>query len=57
MPSFDAMLAFAEHCKAHVPHVVLTVVDHVESEEEIEKCRRLCEERGLTLRVRPYEDH
>lgn len=57
MPSFDAMLAFAEHCKAHVPHVVLTVVDHVESEEEIEKCRRLCEARGLTLRVRPYEDH
>lgn len=53
--SFEAMLTFAEHCKAHVPHVVLTVVDHVESEEEIAKCRRICEERGLTLRVRPYE--
>lgn len=53
--SFEAMLTFAEHCKAHVPHVVLTVVDHVESEEEIEKCRKICEERGLTLRVRPYE--
>lgn len=53
--SFDAMLDFAVRCKAHVPHVVLTVVDHVESEEEIEKCRKICEERGLTLRVRPYE--
>lgn len=55
--SFEAMLTFARHCKAYVPQVVLTVVDHVESSEEIRKCRQICEERGLTLRVRPYEDH
>ena len=54
--SYEAMLAFAEHSKKHVPNVVLTIVDHVNPPEEIEKCRRLCEDRGLTLRVRSYED-
>ena len=54
--SFDAMLTFAEHMKAFVPHVVLTVVDHVTPPEEIAACRKICDERGLTLRVRPYED-
>jgi len=54
--SFDAMLTFAEHMKAFVPHVVLTVVDKVTSPEEIAACRKICDERGLTLRVRPYED-
>lgn len=54
--SFDAMLTFAEHVKAFVPHVVLTVVDHVMPPEEIAACQKICDERGLTLRVRPYED-
>ncbi|MBO6291520.1 MAG: radical SAM protein [Selenomonas sp.] len=54
--SYEGLLTFAEHCKAYVPHVVLTIVDHVTSPEDIEKCRGICESRGLTLRVRPYED-
>ena len=54
--SYEGLLTFAEHCKAYVPHVVLTIVDHVTSPEDIEKCRAICESRGLTLRVRPYED-
>ncbi len=54
--SFEAMLRFAQRCKDYVPHVVLTVVDHVEDDEEIEKCRAICQERGLMLRVRAYED-
>ena len=54
--SYEAMLTFAEHCKPYVPHVVLTIVDHVEGPDEIAKCRAICEQRGLTLRVRPYED-
>lgn len=56
LKSFDAMLTFAEHMKAFVPYVVLTVVDHVTSPEEIAACQKICDERGLTLRVRPYED-
>ena len=54
--SFEAMLTFAEHMKKFVPSVVLTVVDKVTPPEEIEVCRKICAERGLTLRVRPYED-
>jgi len=54
--SYEAMLTFAEHCKLYVPNVVLTVVEKVEDAEEIALCRRICAERGLTLRVRPYED-
>ena len=54
--SYDAMLQFAQRCKQYVPNVVLTVVDHVEDSEEIAKCQAICQERGLTLRVRVYED-
>ena len=54
--SYEGLLTFAEHCKAYVPHVVLTIVDHVTSPEDIEKCRVICKSRGLALRVRPYED-
>ena len=54
--SYEGMLDFAQKAKRYVPNVVLTIVDHVEGPEEIEKCRKICEERGLTLRVRPYED-
>ena len=54
--SYEAMLTFAEHCKPYMPNVVLTVVEKVENEEEIALCRKICAERGLTLRVRTYED-
>lgn len=56
LKSFDAMLTFAEHMKSFVPHVVLSVVDKVTPPEEISACQKICDERGLTLRVRPYED-
>ena len=56
LKSFDAMLTFAEPMKNFVPQVVMTVVDKVTSPEEIAACRKLCDERGLMLRVRPYED-
>ena len=57
LKSFEGMLTFAEHMKKVVPQVVMTVVDKVTSPEEIAACRKLCDERGLTLRVRPYEDN
>jgi len=52
--SFQAMLDFAQECKAYVPHVVLTVVDII-GEEKIKKCQSICDEIGVTLRVRPFE--
>lgn len=56
LKSYGAMLKFAQDCKNYVPNVVLTVVDKVEDAEEIARCRAICAERGLNLRVRTYED-
>jgi TatD family-associated radical SAM protein len=52
--SFDAMLDFARDSKKYIPNVVLTVVDII-GEEEIAKCQKICDDRGVTLRVRPFE--
>ena len=53
--SYDAMLHFAKDCTAYVPNVVMTVVDVVTSKEEQEQCRKICENIGARLRVRPFE--
>lgn len=53
--SYDAMLTFAQNCRAHVPQVVMTVVDKDMTADEIDACRAICEARGLKLRVRTYE--
>lgn len=54
--SFDAMLKFAVDCKEYVPNVVMTVVKKVENQQEINLCQKICDDRGLKLRVRIYED-
>lgn len=53
--SFDEMLDFARKCKPYVPHVVLTVVDII-GVEEIEKCQKIADDLGVTLRVRAFEE-
>lgn len=53
--SFEALQEFAVLAKRHVPNVVMTVVEKVMSEEKIEFCRKLCNDLGVTLRVRPFE--
>ena len=55
--AFGAMLTFAENIKNFVPHVILTIVDKVTPPAKIEQCKKICEVRGLSLRVRPYEDN
>ncbi len=52
-PAFDAMLKFAKECKEYGIKTILTVVDVI-SEEDIEACKKLCEEIGIPLRVREY---
>jgi TatD family-associated radical SAM protein len=52
--SYDAMLKFAKDCTEYVPSVIMTVVDVVTSKEEQERCRKICESVGATLRIRPY---
>jgi radical SAM enzyme (TIGR04100 family) len=53
--SFNAMLEFASLAKQYVPYVVLTVVDII-GEEEIAKCQKICDDLGVKLRVRPFEE-
>ena len=55
LKSFQAMLDFARECKDYVPHVVLSVVDII-GEEKIKKCQKICDDLGVTLRVRPFEE-
>lgn len=54
--SYDALKEFAVLSKRYIPNVVMTVVEKVMSEEKIERCRAICEELGVTLRVRPFEE-
>ncbi len=56
MKSFDAMLTFAKNVRKYVPNVVLTTVDTTLSKEEEAQCAKICEELGVTYRIRPWED-
>lgn len=53
--SYEAVKEFAVLAKQYVPNVVMTVVEKVMPEDKIEVCRGICEELGVTLRVRPFE--
>lgn len=51
--AFEAMLKFAKECKEYGIATKMTVVDVI-SQEDIEECKKLCEEMGIPLRVREY---
>lgn len=52
--SYDAMKKFAISCKSYIPNVVFTVVDCI-GEEAIKASQKICDDLGITLRVRPLE--
>ncbi len=52
---FYEMLDFAKKASKYVPEVVLSVVDVI-SEEEIEACRKVAEETGVSFKVREYSE-
>lgn len=54
--SFQAMLDFAEKCTHYVPKVVMTTVATTLTEEQEERCARICREIGAVYRIRPWED-
>lgn len=53
--SHAAMLRFAGNVSRYVPHVILTTVETTISREEEEQCCKICEELGVTYRIRSWE--
>jgi len=51
--AFSGLLAFAERCKKHIPHVALSVVDVLPA-EDIERCREIAGKIGVDFRVRHF---
>ena len=54
--SFQAMLDFAKEARKYVPDVVLTTVDTTLTKEEEQECQKICDDLGVTYRIRPWED-
>lgn len=52
--SYKEMQKFAVSCKKYIPNVVFTVVDCI-GEDEINACQKVCNNLGITLRVRAFE--
>lgn len=52
--AYDAILKFAKESAKYVREVVLSVVDRVLSPDEIETCRKIAKECGVSFRVREY---
>ena len=50
------MIEFAKNAKQYVPNVVLSTVDTTISKEEEKECAKICEDIGVTYRIRPFED-
>ena len=52
--SFEALLRFASEVKHYVPMVLLSAVKETLTPDEIEQCRMICSDLGVTLRLRDY---
>ena len=52
--SFEALLRFASEVKHYVPTVLLSAVKETLTPDEIEQCRMICSNLGITLRLRDY---
>lgn len=52
--AFASLLAFAGRVKDFVPSVQLSAVKETLNSEEIELCKKMCADLGVTLRLRDY---
>lgn len=53
--SFGAMLSFAKECAKELPKVVMTTVGGTICKEDEDRCQEICDELGVTYRIRPWE--
>lgn len=51
--AFDGVLDFARRCKAARLNIIFTIVDVI-GDKDIAKCKVLCDNMGIPLRVRKY---
>lgn len=54
--AFPAMLEFAREVKNYVPNVVMSTVETTITKEEEKQCQAICDELGVTYRIRPWID-
>ncbi len=52
--AFPAMLEFAREVKKYVPNVVMSTVGTTITHEEEQQCQAICDELGVTYRIRPW---
>ncbi len=52
--AYDGILDFAKEAKKYVEKVIFSVVNKVTPEDEIENCRKIALECGVSFRVRDY---
>ena len=52
--AYDGMLAFAKEVKKYVPKVIFSVVRDFLTEAELDDCRAIAEQCGVTLKIRDY---
>lgn len=53
--SFHAMLDFAKNVKQYVPEVTMTTVENTITKKQEEECRSICNELGVSYRIRTFE--
>ena len=54
--AYPAMLAFVKEAKKYVPNIVLSTVATTLTAEEEAQCRNICDNLGVTYRIRPWEN-
>ena len=52
--AFDSLISFAGRVKSYVPTVILSAVKETLNSEEIELCKKISNDLGVTLRLRDY---
>ena len=52
--AYDCVINFAKEVKNYVPKVYLSIVNYKIDEDEIDKCKEICSDIGVSFRLREY---